>query len=104
MKTLPRGRVLTAVGLSLPSVLFALLAGCAVGVGGPYVESGYVSGYYEPYGYEYGGWGGGYRVAPPRGGERGHAESSHAYRAAPASHRTPSIPSRGGRPHEGDRH
>jgi hypothetical protein len=47
-----------------------ILAGCLVGPGG-YDDSvgvGYVGGYYAPGGYEYGGWGHGYRVAPPRGG------------------------------------
>lgn len=103
MKSLLRGRVLKAVGLALPGILFALLAGCAVGVGGPYDGGGYVSGYYEPYGYEYGGWGGGYHVAPSRGGERSHAQSSHAYRPAAPSRQTPSIPSRGGQSHGGKR-
>jgi hypothetical protein len=49
-----------------------MAAACAVGgYGGPdgYVEGdvGYVGGYYEPWGYEYGGWGGRYHVGPPRG-------------------------------------
>ena len=72
-----------------------MLTGCVaagyddgdVGVG-----VGYVGGFYEPWGYDYGGWGGGYRVGPPhyRGG------------AGPGGHGggrgAPSIPSgpRGG--------
>lgn len=31
------------------------------------LDVGYAGGYYEPWGYDYGGWGGGYRVGPPRG-------------------------------------
>jgi hypothetical protein len=49
-----------------------VLSACAVGVSGPgydgYDGVGYVGGYYEPWGYDYGGWGGRYRVGPPRGG------------------------------------
>jgi hypothetical protein len=60
---------------------------------------GYVGGYYEPYGYEYGGWGPGYHVGPWRGGGHpdyhggggGHAP---AYRPAPAGRSAPSIPGR----------
>jgi hypothetical protein len=87
------------------------LAGCAVSGGGVGVgvdaNLGYDAGYYEPYGYEYGGWGPGYGVAPWRGDrgdhgrhddhprdnqphDRGHAP---AYRPAPAGHSTPSLPS-----------
>jgi hypothetical protein len=73
------------------------LGGCAVGVdGGPYDDGGvgYVGGYYEPYGYEVGGWGGGYHVGPGRGGERGgRGQAAHAYRAAPAGRSAPSIAS-----------
>jgi len=73
-----------------------MLAGCVaagyddgdVGVG-----VGYVGGFYEPWGYDYGGWGRGYRVGPPHyhggygGGGAGHG-----------GHGVPSIPhgSRGG--------
>jgi len=54
--------------------------------------------YYEPFGV-YGGWGPGYRVGPFRdGGHRlshggGHPRP-HTYKAPPASHSIPSIPSR----------
>lgn len=47
------------------------LAGCAVeggGYGGDVgvgVGVGYVGDYYEPWGYDYGHWGPGYRVGPP---------------------------------------
>jgi hypothetical protein len=78
----------------------AALASCAVdgvGVDGS-VGVGYVGGYYEPYGYDYGGWGPGYAVGPYRGGghggynrDRGHAP---AFRPAPRGHAMPSIPSR----------
>jgi hypothetical protein len=53
--------------------LLAILAACAAGgyydngyYGG--VDVGYAGGFYEPYGYDYGGWGGRYHVGPPRGG------------------------------------
>jgi hypothetical protein len=58
--------------------------------------------YYEPLGFDYGGWGGNYRSGPPRGGVRTfHDEggrASHAYQPAPSSRPMPSLPtgSRGG--------
>jgi hypothetical protein len=60
-----------------------VLAGCVVGPGGydgTVVGVGYVGGYYAPGGYEYGGWGRGYRVAPPRGGP----PEVHGGRGAPS--------------------
>jgi hypothetical protein len=79
------------------------LCSCAVegvGVDGA-VDVGYVGGYYEPYGYDYGGWGRGYHVGPGRGGDRrgDHPGGGRpAYRGAPGGRATPSIPggSRGG--------
>jgi hypothetical protein len=69
----------------------ATLVACAVegvGYGGSDVGVSYYGDFYEPFGYEYGGWGRGYRVGPPRGrgGDRG------------GGGRAPSIPSgpRGG--------
>ncbi|HEX4153632.1 MAG TPA: hypothetical protein VHY75_15600 [Steroidobacteraceae bacterium] len=51
------------------------LAACTLsgyeGYDGGGVDVGYVGGYYEPWGYEYGGWGNRYWVGPPRG-DRGH--------------------------------
>jgi hypothetical protein len=88
-----------------------LLAAAVLGLGacavddGPYYGGdggGYAGGYYEPYGYEMGGWGEGYHVGPgrrgDRGGDRGGAHDGrspggHAYRAAPAGRGAPSIPS-----------
>ena len=63
-----------ALGSGALALALALtqLNGCAVegvGVDGS-VGVGYDAGYYEPYGYEYGGWGPGYRVGPGRGGDR----------------------------------
>ena len=51
------------------AALLLIGSGCAVtGVGvSTDVGVGYSSGYYEPYGYDYGGWGGGYYVAPWHG-------------------------------------
>jgi hypothetical protein len=79
---------------ALGAVAVTLLYACAVdGVGvDTTVGVGYVGGYYEPYGYDYGGWGGGYRVGPGRGGDRRGDHPSHSYRPAPASRPTPSIP------------
>jgi len=67
--TRARHRWLTG-GLAV--LALTLLHACAVtgvGVDGS-VGVGYDAGYYEPWGYDYGGWGGGYRVGPGRGGER----------------------------------
>ncbi len=61
--------------------------------GGPDVGIGID--YYGGIGYDYGGWGGNYRVGPPRGGRRGGDRGVHAYRPAPASHGMPSLPSGG---------
>jgi hypothetical protein len=83
------GTVIGIVGLGA-------LASCAVGVDGS-VGVGYVGGYYEPFGYDYGGWGPGYAVGPYRGGrgvfyrDRGHAP---AFRPAPGGRSMPSIPGR----------
>ncbi|HXP64832.1 MAG TPA: hypothetical protein VN815_05095 [Steroidobacteraceae bacterium] len=92
----------------LPAVLSAsalafLVSGCAVtGVEG---SVGYDGGYYEPYGYDYGGWGVGYRVGPSRccarhddhhdhPVARGRVGRSPAYRPAPVGRPAPSIPGR----------
>ena len=77
---------MSAVGCAL----LLMLGACAVtgvGVGYDTVDVGYVGGYYEPYGYAYGGWGGHYNVGPPRGGGAWHARGG--------GHAAPSIPSRG---------
>ncbi|MGO8858795.1 MAG: hypothetical protein ACLQO1_24320 [Steroidobacteraceae bacterium] len=73
------------------SLLLVMLSACAVGVGydGPV---GYVGGVYEPYGYEYGGWGGGYHVGPPRGGAR----EGGGGRGAPSIPRAPRGGGHGG--------
>jgi hypothetical protein len=66
--------------------LFATLSSGCIATGGGYGYDGDVGiGYYEPAGVVYGGWGGGYRVAPFRGG---------GPRAGQASRSAPSIPSR----------
>jgi len=72
-----------AVGL----LTLGSLTGCLVGgYGGDDgdVGVGYVGGIYEPGGYEYGGWGRGYHVGPPRGdarGSRGRPPPSIPHRA-----------------------
>jgi hypothetical protein len=86
-----RNRRLT-MGLGIS--LMTLLSACevtGVGVDGS-VGVGYDAGYYEPYGYDYGGWGRGYRVGPGRGGDRRGDHPGHSYRPAPSSRPTPSIP------------
>jgi hypothetical protein len=92
----------------LAALVMTMLNACAVegvGVDGS-VGVGYDAGYYEPWGYEYGGWGPGYRVGPGRGGDRRGDHPSGSYRGAPASRATPSIPhgSRGGGGHGGGGH
>ena len=80
-------------------MLTVLLFGCFVPVGGyGYDDGGDIGGaYYEPFGYDYGGWGPGYHVAPYRGGDHrpvsGGGHTARAYRSAPASRSMPSIPS-----------
>jgi hypothetical protein len=87
--------------------LFALLASGCVVPGGGYYDAGY----YEPYGFNYGGWGMGYDVGPVRAGEfHGRRVFVHgeqrAFRTAGANRAVPSIPSRprGGGPAHGGRH
>ena len=73
-----------------------LLGGCAGGYieGGPDVNIGLD--FFEPLGFDYGGWGPGYRVGPMRGGEpRGGDGRAHSYRPAAPSRSTPSIPGGG---------
>jgi hypothetical protein len=109
MNTL-RSRVLaSALGAVTLTVLFA----CAVTGVGVEGSVGYDGGYYEPYGYDYGGWGGGYLVGPgrccdhrddhgrdahdARGGRDargGNGGRTPAYRPAPAGRSAPSIPGR----------
>jgi hypothetical protein len=89
-------RPLRITGLAL--LLVVGIDGCVAtggGYGGGDVDVGVSAGFYEPYGYAYGGWGPGYYVGPGGGGERrGGNARTHNYRPAPASHPTPSIPSR----------
>ena len=87
------------------------LAACTVS------GEGYVAGYYEPPGYEYGVWHPRYYVAPPRGEYHGGRSDDHhdrgaehqpapappprAYRPAPSSRPAPSIPNRPAPPGHG---
>jgi len=84
---------------SLGLLALVTLAACTV------TGEGYVGGYYEPPGYEYGAWQPHYYVAPPRGGEHRGDRDEHrpepqkapaprAYRPAPPSRSAPSIPTR----------
>jgi hypothetical protein len=87
------------------AMTLALLSACAVTGVGVEGSVGYDGGYYEPSGYDYGGWGVGYRVGPSRCCEhrddhhdhpvnRGHAGRAPAYHPAPAGRSAPSIPGR----------
>jgi hypothetical protein len=80
--------------MALGSLMLAVAYGCVVG--GGYDGGGDVGvvGYYEPGGYEYGGWGSGYRVGPARGGERRPEQGGHTYRPAAPSRSTPPIATR----------
>ena len=83
--------------ISALALLLALgLDGCAVTGGGYDGDVGVSVGYYEPYGYGYGGWGSGYRVGPARGDDHRPDQGStrHNYRPADSSRRTPSIPTK----------
>ena len=74
---------------ALGFLLLASLYACLV------PDVGYVGGVYVEPGYEYGGWGPGYHVGPPRGGERrAERPSPRAYRQAPRSRPSPGIPTR----------
>ena len=79
-----------ALGAGLALTL--LLAACAVqgGYGPPLLGLDY----YEPYDMVYGGWYGGYHVAPYRGGRFGTGGAGVHFHAAPRSRTMPSIPSR----------
>lgn len=96
------GRRLASMGLGL--LALTGLVGCVAGVGySGDVGVGYYPGYIEPYGYDYGGWGGDYRVGPPRGGYGyrggGHGGDGHRGDGHGGGGRAPpSIPSgaRGG--------
>jgi hypothetical protein len=92
MKRMPRTWKVGPAGV----LVLTSLAGCVVGGYGGGVGLGYVGGVYEPGGYEYGGWGPGYRVGPPRGDEHGHGGDEHGHGGGdhgPGRGRaTPSIP------------
>ena len=97
---IPRGRLMASGLGAMASLLLCACEVTGVGVEG---SVGYDGGYYEPYGYDYGGWGAGYRVGPGRCCDRrddhhdvgrGHAGRAPAYRPAPAGRSAPSIPSR----------
>ena len=96
MKTL-RSRLMAGAFGAMTALILSACAVTGVGVEG---SVGYDAGYHEPYGYDYGSWGVGYRVGPGRccehrdghgGRPVGHAP---AYRPAPAGRAAPSIPGR----------
>jgi hypothetical protein len=70
-------------------LLLLLAFGCDVASGYTYL------GYYEPFGFSYGGWGPGYDVGPWRGGRFSRAAAfggRQAFRPAPAGRAMPPIP------------
>jgi hypothetical protein len=104
----PRSRLTVSALGAMASLMLCACAVTGVGVEG---SVGYDGGYYEPYGYDYGGWGVGYRAGPPRCCDhrddhhdnhhddhrdvsRGHTGHAPAYRPAPAGRSAPSIPGR----------
>ncbi len=93
----------TRSGLAIAGLgaLLVFLSACAVTGVGVEGSVGYSGGYYEPYGYDYGGWGGAYRVGPSRCCDhrgdhvnRGRAGRAPAYRPAPVGRPSSSIPGR----------
>ena len=76
--SMPGRRALMRVACA--ALLVGAVGGCALdGVGfddsiGIDEGFGYAGGYYDPYGYDYGGWGGGYLVGPPAWGVGGEGE------------------------------
>lgn len=88
-----------AVGAALMALAACTVSGGGVAYDGGYADVGvgYEGGFYEPYGYDYGGWGGRYHVGPPRGGPR---DGGHPGGGRPVGHpggggrSAPSIPSR----------
>jgi hypothetical protein len=86
-------------GLAVLSAV-VLGAGCVVGGAGDGGGTRYGIGFYEPFD-NYGSWGPGYLVGPPRRYEGEHGREvpddrpgglPHAYHPAPASHPIPSLP------------
>jgi hypothetical protein len=100
----PRSRLMASCLGAMASLMLCACEVTGVGVEG---SVGYDGGYYEPYGYDYGGWGAGYRVGPGRCCDhrddhhddhrdvgRGRGGHAPAYRPAPAGRSAPSIPGR----------
>ena len=84
MNHLLRNRTLIAAAGLL--ALLTLSACVATGYGDSGGGIGYVGGYYEPAGYEVGGWGSGYRVGPPRAAVRGRGAPSIPHAARGGGH------------------
>jgi hypothetical protein len=82
---------------ALTGAALVLLGACVAGGGGYYggVDVGYSADYYEPWGYDYGGWGPGYWVGPPRNGWGWHHHNdSRPPPYHPVQRSAPSIPNR----------
>lgn len=81
--------VIAAAALFTLATLAACVVGGYDGDGGGYVGSvGYVGGYYEPGGYDVGGWARGYRAGPPRAAARGRGAPSIPHAARGGGHAT----------------
>ena|ERR1700733_9913225 len=91
MNALQRNSSLGMLGF----ILLTAFAGCIV-PGGGYDEGPSVSygvGIYEPAGYDYGGWGPGYRVGPPPRGDRDRRDGPpRSQQDGHQSRQAPSIP------------
>ena len=98
------GGVRRSLGMLLGGVLLWTVTGCAVTADDGYTGQATVGvgvDFYEPWGFDYGGWGPGYGVGPIRGGGGRHGYGGggggHAYRPAAPTRAMPSIPSGAGR-------
>ena len=74
-------RRLAGLGVACVSLAVAACVGFS-GYGDDYGDGapgypGYVGGYYEPWGYDYGGWGDQYWVGPPRGEDGWHRDGGY---------------------------
>jgi hypothetical protein len=94
MNHLLRNRTLIATAGLLALLTLSACVATGYGYGDGDGGMGYVGGYYEPAGYEVGGWGPGYRVGPPRAAMRGRGAPSIPHAARGRGHATGGRPKR----------
>jgi hypothetical protein len=84
--------------VAVSGIAVVILQSCVAGGGAYYgggVDVTYGADFYEPWGYEYGGWGPGYWVGPPRGGwDQHHHPGDRPRPYRPVERSAPSIPNR----------